>query len=193
MEALKSFMKRVKWDSIIISILTIAVGILCVAMPDRAGDVLCIVFGASLIAMSVTLFARFFGSKGFFGEHLLILAMIMLVLGIFCLIYPVSIQNILTVLFGLFIVIDSASSLNNSVYCAKARVKGWSVLFILSLLRIGLGVAVMFSNFDTVMIFAGCSLIFDGLTRFILTLVYSRKIKKAKKQIQSVKDDVIDI
>jgi len=117
---------------------------------------------------------------------LLILSIVTLALGIFCLVYPGTVQGILTVLFGLFIVIDSASSLSDSVYCAKADVKGWLLLFLLSLLTIILGVAVMFSTFDTVVVFAGCSLIVEGVRRLVVTLVFNKRIKEAKKSLKEL-------
>ena len=90
----------------------------------------------------------------------------------------------MTVLFGMFIVLDSVSSLSDSIYLCKAKIRGWTVLFVLSLITIILGVSVMFSSFETVMIFAGCSLIIEGVRKFVTTLIYSRKIKVAKKQLK---------
>ncbi len=189
MDKVQGFFKKVKWDSIIIATLTIVFGILCVAMPTRAGDVLCIVFGAMLLTMSVALFVRFFAVDRFFGANLLIAAAVMLILGIFCLVYTSTLQSILTVLFGIFIFVDSMTSLTDSILCAKAKIKGWWVLFVLSILTACLGVCVVFSNFDTVMIFAGCSLIIEGLRRLVTTLVFSHKIKQAKKQLSQTQND----
>lgn len=189
MDKVQGFFKKVKWDSIIIATLTIVFGILCVAMPTRAGDVLCIVFGAMLLTMSVSLFVRFFAVDRFFGANLLIAAAVMLILGIFCLVYTSTLQSILTVLFGIFIFVDSMTSLTDSILCAKAKIKGWWVLFVLSILTACLGVCVVFSNFDTVMIFAGCSLIIEGLRRLVTTLVFSHKIKQAKKQLTQTQND----
>lgn len=189
MDKVQGFFKKVKWDSIIIATLTIVFGILCVAMPTRAGDVLCIVFGAMLLTMSVALFVRFFTVYRFFGANLLIAAAVMLILGIFCLVYTSTLQSILTVLFGIFIFVDSMTSLTDSILCAKAQIKGWWVLFVLSILTACLGVCVIFSNFDTVMIFAGCSLIIEGLRRLVTTLVFSHKIKQAKKQLTQTQSD----
>lgn len=186
MEEVKSIFKRAKWDSIITALLTIVVGILCVAMPNESGDALCIVFGVSLLAISVGMFIRYFAYDRLFGEHLLILSIVTVALGIFCLVYPDTVQGIMTVLFGLFIVIDSASSLSDSVYCAKADVKGWLLLFLLSLLTIILGVAVMFSTFDTVVVFAGCSLIVEGVRRLVVTFVFNKRIKEAKKSLKEL-------
>lgn len=189
MYKVQGFFKKVKWDSIIIATLTIVFGILCVAMPTRAGDVLCIVFGAMFLTMSVALFVRFFTVDRFFGANLLIAAAVMLILGIFCLVYTSTLQSILTVLFGIFIFVDSMTSLTDSILCAKAQIKGWWVLFVLSILTACLGVCVIFSNFDTVMIFAGCSLIIEGLRRLVTTLVFSHKIKQAKKQLTQTQSD----
>lgn len=186
MEEVRNVFKRAKWDSIITSILAILVGVLCIAMPNESGDVLCTVFGVSLLVVCVSMFVRYFAYERLFGEHLLILSIVTLALGIFCLVYPNTIKGILTVLFGLFIVVDSASSLSDSVYCAKADIKGWLLLFLLSLLTIVLGVAVMFSTFDTVVVFAGCSLIVEGVRRLVVTLVFNKRIKDAKKSLKEM-------
>lgn len=192
MERIKEFFKRAKWDSIVIAILTILIGILCIAVPSRVADVLCVVFGISLIAMSIAVAVRYFAYGKFLGESLLVSAIVMLVLGIFCLIYPDTIQGILTVVFGLFIIVDSIESLADSICCAKAKIKGWIVLLVISLLTMALGVVVVFSTFETVMIFAGCSLIIEGVRRFIVTCVFSSRIKQAKKQLRDL-DDEIDV
>lgn len=186
MEEIKKFFKKCKWDSIIISILSVVLGILCIVMPNRSADVLTIVFGCSLIAIGITLFVRFISFDIIIGDRISMFAILMIILGIFCLIYPNTIQGILTVLFGLYIVVDSASTLNDSIYCSRAKTSGWLVLFILSLLSIVLGVAVMFSNFETVMIFAGVALIIEGIEHFVITIVYSRRINEAKKNIKEI-------
>ena len=51
----------------------------------------------------------------------------------------------------------------------------------------------MFSTFETVMIFAGCSLIIEGVKRFVLTLSFSHKIRQAKKEINKQLDKENDI
>lgn len=180
---MKEFFKKVKWDSIIISILTIALGILCVALPKTSGDAICIVFGCSLIAVGLMMFIRFFAYEHILGEYLFILAMLTVILGVFCLVYPNAIKSVVTILFGLYIVVDASVSLSDSISLARARIKGWFLLFILSLLSVCLGIVVMFSNFETVMIFAGISLILGGVRRMAMTLTFSKKVRDAKKKL----------
>lgn len=190
---MKEFFKKLKWDSIIVSLLTIAIGVLCIVMPSEAGDVLLIIFGAMLIAIGATLFVRFFTTDRLFASHIMIMAVVSIVLGVMCLVQRSALQSILTILLGLYIVVDSLSSIGDSIYLCKAKVSGWFILFLLSLLSCGLGVVVMFSTFDTVMIFAGVSLLIEGIKRFTLTLTFSTKIRSARKQFEKGMQDVIEI
>lgn len=183
MNKVKKFFTKLKWENIIAAILAIVVGVLFIILPKDSADVLCLIAGILLIfAGSFTLVAYIF--SGFFlGAHLLIVGIMLILLGTFCLTNPENIMKVLTVLFGLYIVIDGATSIVDSVYCAKAKIKGWGLLLVLAILSIGLGTVVMFSTFDTIMIFAGCSLIIDGVCDIIETIVFSHKIKEAKKKL----------
>lgn len=183
MNKVKKFFTKLKWENIIAAILAIVVGVLFIILPKDSADVLCLIAGILLIfAGAFTLVAYIF--SGFFlGAHLLIVGIMLILLGTFCLANPENIMEVLTVLFGLYIVIDGTTSIVDSVYCAKAKIKGWGLLLVLAILSIGLGTVVMFSTFDTIMIFAGCSLIIDGVCDIIETIVFSHKIKEAKKKL----------
>ena len=191
MNEVKSFFKRIRWESIIVAVLTIVVGILCVAMPEGSANVLCIVFGCSLIVMGCSLLIRYMVVDRFLGASMLIIAVTMLVSGIFFLIYPSTIKSILTVLFGLFIVVDSITTMADSIYCGRAGITGWWGVFVISILTTTLGITVMFLDFDAIMIFAGISLIVEGATRLITTLLFSHKLKKAKKVLLDKENDII--
>lgn len=197
METLKKGLSKVKWDFIITSVLMIAVGILCAVLPTDSANVLCYIFGGMLIISGTVIMTRYFMLNMMLGGYLLIVSITMVLGGIFCIVYPQAVQGILTVLFGLFIVIDSINSLSDSIVCAKAKVNGWWILFVLSLITAALGIAVMFSTFETVMIFAGVSLILEGVKNIVITITFNHKIKTAKKQVQKriaeLDDDIIDI
>lgn len=191
MTEVKNFFKKMKWDSLIISAITIAVGILCIVMPEDSAKILCIIFGCSLIAMGACLLVRFFTFDRLLGEHSLISAIVTITSGVFCLIYPDAVQSILTVLFGLLILVDSISSLADSICCARAGVRGWALLFTMSILTACLGIAVMFLDFNTIMIFAGVALIVEGAKRIITTLLFSHKIREAKKLLSDKSNDIV--
>lgn len=183
MNKVKKFFTKLKWENIIAAILAIVVGVLFIILPKDSADVLCLIAGILLICSGAFTLVAYIFSGFFLGTHLLIVGIMLILLGTFCLTNPENIMKVLTVLFGLYIVIDGATSIVDSVYCAKAKIKGWGLLLVLAILSIGLGTAVMFSTFDTIMIFAGCSLIIDGVCDIIETIVFSHKIKEAKKKL----------
>lgn len=187
----QNIFKKLKWDSIIVAALTIILGLLCVILPKGSGTALTYIFGAALVAMGITAVVRYFWGLRLISDMSLVIGTLMITLGVFTLINPSAIQAILVVLLGVFIIIDSMTEISESIYCARANVSGWFWLFLASVLTLGLGIVVAFSNFETVMILAGIALIIEGLKRLIITLVCAGKIREAKKQLMNAANDII--
>lgn len=193
MNELKKQFKLAKWDSILISVIVIAVGVLCIAMPDRSADVLCIVFGCSLLAIGITVFVKSVLYGGLFTSTAIVLSISITVTGIFCLVNPYVIQSILTVLFGLFILLDSAQGLADGIDCARAGISGWVILVITSALTMVLGIIIMFyTTFESVMIITGIALVVEGVRRLVITLTFSAKVNKAKKQLGKMVNEIYE-
>ena len=179
MNELKKQFKLAKWDSILISVIVIAVGVLCIAMPDRSADVLCIVFGCSLLAIGITVFVKSVLYGGLFTSTAIVLSISLTVTGIFCLVNPYVIQSILTVLFG--------------IACARAGISGWVILVITSALTMLLGIIIMFyTTFESVMIITGIALVVEGVRRLVITLTFSAKVNKAKKQLDKMVNEIYE-
>lgn len=191
MNELKKAFRKCKWDSILAAVLAIVAGILFIALPETSANVLCAVSGILLIVFGIFAIAAFVSGGFLLGGYTLIMGIAFLLSGLFFLLHPEMIQGILTVLFGIFIVADGASTMVDSVYCAKAHIRGWFWLLLLSAVSVVLGCVVTFGTFDTVMLFAGISLVVDGVCDLIVTLLFTRRIKEAKKKLQSRKDDII--
>lgn len=187
----QNIFKKLKWDSIIVAALTIILGLLCVILPKGSGTALTYIFGAALVAMGITAVVRYFWGLRLISDMSLVIGTLMITLGVFTLINPSAIQSILVVLLGVFIIIDSMTEISESIYCARANVSGWFWLFLASVLTLGLGIVVAFSNFETVMILAGIALIIEGLKRLIITLVCAGKIREAKKQLMNAANEII--
>ncbi len=170
-----------KWDSIVIALITIALGLVCILLPTESASVLTTVLGVCLIVSGVVLFVQFCMLGGFIAGNLLVTSIAMLLVGVLCLMRPDLVQDFLTVLFGLYIFVDSLLALSDSLVCASARVSGWIIMFACSLVTAVLGIVVMFASFEWVMIFAGASLIVEGVRRLVITLTMSGKVRQAKK------------
>lgn len=192
MNEIKRQIKIAKWDKVITALLAIVVGVLFIVLPDSSSDVLCTISGIVLMTAGVVAIIAFASYGFFFGGHALISGIALLLAGLFCIVNPNVVKDLLTVIFGIFIVIDGSTSIADSIECERAHVDGWVGMLLLSIITVVLGVLVMFGPFDTVMIFAGISLIVDGLCDIIMICVFSHKIREAKKLLHD-KDDVIYI
>ena len=158
---------------------------LFIVLPDSSSDVLCAISGIVLMVAGVVAIVAFASYGFFFSGHALLA-------GLFCIVNPNVVKDLLTVIFGIFIVIDGSTSIADSIECARAHVEGWVGMLILSVVTVVLGGLVMFGPFDTVMIFAGISLIIDGICDIIMICVFSHKVREAKKILHD-KDNVIYI
>ena len=122
MDNLEKAFGRFKWDIIIISVLTVALGVICVIMPETSGDVLSLIFGILMICVGLTLFVKYIVYGGFiFGGYILIPALSLLAFGIFCVTNPRLLQGMLTVLLGIYIVVDSSVAVSETVLCKRGR------------------------------------------------------------------------
>ncbi len=187
---LKEFFNKVKWEVVLTALFAITIGILFVCLPESSSDVLCTVVGIIFLVLGFAFLLRCIMSGFLFVGGMLLLSVVFIMGGIFCLTQPAIVKSILTVVFGLFLIIDGLSKVQDGVYCARDKVKGWWVLVLDAILMVVLGTIVMFGTFEYVMIFAGISLIVDGVCDIVLTLTFSSKVKKVEKQI---KQSYIDI
>lgn len=192
MKQIKKFFQKIKLEVIVTAVLAIVLGILFIVMPNESADTLCTVSGILLICAGVVAIVAFIAYGFVFGGYLLILGIALILSGIFCLTYPVIVTELLTIIFGIYIIVDGTTSFIDSIYCARAHIKGWIFLTLLAILSIALGTVVMFGTFDTIMIFAGYCLIIDGICDIIEVTVFSHKIKAAKKKILE-DTDIIDM
>ena len=190
MSSVKEKAKKFKWDNIIIALLTLALGILCLIFPHETGNILVYVFGGMVLFLSILLFVRSFYLISSLSVCSLVLAVVLLAIGIFTVCYPQFIYTLLPFFFGLSIVVDSASSLAESIQYGHMKIRGWWLLMIASIILIIFGIVVMmFANFDDVMIIAGIAFIIDSIRRFVFTFTIESKVKRFKKDV----DEAIDV
>ena len=189
MDAIKNFCKKVKWEALIASLFVIAIGILFVTLPESSAQTICYVAGAMFILLGVMLLLRYCFAYSLFGSYVLILSIMLMFVGLLTLIRPDLVQGIITFIFGIYLVAEGAIQIQNAIECKKARAKGAWAFVVSAILSITLGVMIMLNTFTSVMIFCGISLIVDGVCDFIVTIVFSAKVKKAHNSIKEIMED----
>ena len=184
MESIRGYFKALKWRSLIVAFSAILLGLLFILTPQASADVICYVAGILLLASGIAAVISYLASGRLFGSYALVSGIVLLVCGVFCLLRPEIIQGLLTVLFGVFLVIDGMMTLQDGVDCARARRAGWWVPALLGAVTIALGCVVLFGKFDSIMLLAGISLIADGVFDLIVTLAFSKRIRTAREKLR---------
>ena len=184
MESIRGYFKALKWRSLIVAFSAILLGLLFILTPQTSANVICYVAGILLLASGIAAVISYLASGRLFGSYALVSGIVLLVCGVFCLLRPEIIQGLLTVLFGVFLVIDGMMTLQDGVDCARARLAGWWVPALLGAVTIALGCVVLFGKFDSIMLLAGISLIVDGVFDLIVTFAFSKRIRTAREKLR---------
>ena len=115
MESIRGYFKALKWRSLIVAFSAILLGLLFILTPQASADVICYVAGILLLASGIAAVISYLASGRLFGSYALVSGIVLLVCGVFCLLRPEIIQGLLTVLFGVFLVIDGMMTLQDGV------------------------------------------------------------------------------
>ncbi len=183
MGSIRSYFKCLKWRSLIIAFSAILIGLLFILTPQTSADVICYVAGILLLASGIAAVVSYLASGRLFGSYALVSGIVLLVCGVFCLLRPEVIQGLLTVIFGVFLVIDGMVTLQDGIDCARAKLGGWWVLAALAVITIALGCVILFGKFGSIMLLAGISLIVDGVFDLIATLAFSKRVREARQKL----------
>ncbi len=184
MSNIKESLQKVKWDSILIAVITIALGIVCIAVPYSAASALSIILGSCLIVMGAIMIAKCLYIRPIVFSSYFVVAILFVVLGIFCIVERGLVAQIMSIIFGLFMVIDSIDSLSESILMCKAHISGWWIMLAASCVTIVLGFVMMFTDPSTMMLYVGICLMIEGIRRLVVTLVFAQKVKEAKKVLE---------
>ncbi len=184
---------RIVWlkrGRIVTALLAVALGLLFVVMPEASADALAALSGILLILAGVVSLAVFLRYGIVAGNRSLIAAIVLVLAGIFCLAHPDAVQTVLSVIFGMLIVIDGSQFFAAGIECARVKMKGWFLMILLSLLIVVFGGIVLLGSFDAFMVFVGIALVADGICKLIITCAFSRRINEAKKKMNEMRNTI---
>lgn len=178
-------------DSTIMAILAIIMGILLIATPVTSGVFICVLSGIFLIGMGVVAMFGFFAYGPILAGYSLVMGIAMAMCGLLCLVQPGLVMGLLTVIFGIFVVVDASTTLADGIHCIRNKVSGGVFITILSAVMLVLGIFVMFGPAETVVLLLGWVLVLDGIFDIVFMLVFGKRIREAREAFS--KDNVIDL
>lgn len=119
----------------------------------------------------------------------LVFSIISLVIGVLFLIHPSWVMSFLSIIVGIYILIEGALKVKIAIDAKKQQVKGWWVLLVAALISIGISIVLICNPFGISKIFMfllGLALLLNGIEN-IMHAVYTKKI------LQDMSTEIIDM
>ena len=192
------FFSRIKWTYVIISVFFLVLGILMLVRPDASFTVICRGLGIlAAIFGALRVLQYFIRTPQGVGQRYDLAG------GLFCLLIAAllilrarEVAAILSVIVGIFILIDSVFRLQVALDAHRTGVAAWGMMMILACISLLLGVLLVFDTFRgqaVISIIMGCALIYDALADLFTVFYVSRVVKGVKTAVREAIDDATAI
>ncbi len=138
-------LNKIKQQTAISSILLMILGLLMLVVPVQHDQILVEVLGYVILLVSGVLIWDFIAGKKKLGSYIVFtVALLLIVLGLFILISGNDILVVLSVLFGILLIIDGLhSTIYTWLYARRSGKKWWWILMILSITLIVAGLTIL--------------------------------------------------
>ena len=178
--------KRIKWSYVVLSAMFLLLGIYLVVNPETSLVMICRILGAAMAVFGVMkivlYFIRFDFAVGLFC----------IILGALMLWRAPALTDILSVMIGLLVLVDSVFKLQVAVDSRRMGAHSWWVTLVCTVVCLVLGILLVFNPFDgkqVLTIMMGVSLIVDGVQN-LCTVVYAAIfVKDVKAAVHDFVDD----
>lgn len=186
-DKLERAIREFRWSYIITALAFLVLGIVMVVKPTLAMNALCYLVGIVLTVYGGFNIISFLMAKERIVTFELIVGIFTAAIGIFTLISPSSITNILQLVLGLVIIIDSLLGLKRAFALRDLDSRGWCAMLILSIAAAVLGILFMVKKdlLGTLLFTAiGLVLTYQGISDLISVIQISIVGRRIKKEME---------
>ena len=185
----KTLLEQLKRNWIASAAVTILIGLVLLLFPGFTLSFISYCLGGVAIVMGVTRTVRYFRQDHtypFLFQSDLVVGLLTIGLGLFMITQPKTVMSLLPHIFGILLIGCGIGNILRSVDAKKAGFSQWGVLLALAIISIVLGWLILANPFgavETVVIFIGACLIYEGVTDIITTLLVGKRIDSWKKSL----------
>lgn len=195
---METILKKIRANVLISALLCIALGIVLVVWPGMSVKIVCRAIGAVLVINGLIRLLNFVFRKdgSLFSQMNLILGVVIALIGIWIFSRPDTIIALVPILVGVIIVIHGINNLEQAVSLFQSKYDKWWVALVLGLITVGFGVLLIFRPFeavDTLIMFIGLFLIYDGVSDIWIISRVSRTAKQLKQEMEAVDADAKEV
>ena len=181
---MKDFLKRIKADYLLSSLVCILLGIVFIVWRGAVLDVMGSIFAVVLIILGVIYLSSYFLeiiTNGFSA----IMGIIVLALGIWFLIQPDIVVSIIPILIGVVLIFHGVRGLMETLAAKKYGYSSWGVNMVLCIISIAFGIICVTNAFgimEKATIVVGIILIYNGLSNIWIASRSSKAEKAYNKE-----------
>lgn len=174
--------KKYKTGAIILSVLTIALGVVMIIWPDISALTACYLTGAICIAMGIYELIRYFelGLAGVLFRFDLGIGIFSILAGVILICHPMGAMTVLPIILGVYIIISGIFSIQTSTELRIFGYSSWWTSLVLGIIGVLLGVFMIFDPFTgaaALMIYIGISLLVTGIQSIYTIICLSKAFK----------------
>jgi uncharacterized membrane protein HdeD (DUF308 family) len=174
------------YASIVLSLIFIAIGVMCVIKPDISFDVISFVLTIIFIVNGILLLVADFRSRSIFMSNFLS-GVLSLVIGIVLLIHPNALKTILPFIVGIWFIVSALANMKFSFYLKNESTTYMILTIIMAIISIVCGFILIvkpLESLDVLIMTLGITFIIHSLSNIIDMFVIKKYINKIVKNIK---------
>lgn len=177
---MKEMIKRTAVVSIITSLIFAVLGIVMIANPEAAIEIVAAVLGITVIVIGAEKIISYFVMKGNldFFNYELIYGIVAILFGILIMTYSNTFASIVRIIIGIWIAYAGLMKINISFKLKSANISAWAVVLILSIISLLAGILVMFSNTSSIVILTAVVMIIYAIADIIDEIIFINNVDK---------------
>lgn len=177
---MKEMIKRTAVVSIITSLIFAVLGIVMIANPEAAIEIVAAVLGITVIVIGAEKIISYFVMKGNldFFNYELIYGIVAILFGILIMMHSNTFASIVRIIIGIWIAYAGLMKINISFKLKSANISAWAVVLILSIISLLAGILVMFSNTSSIVILTAVVMIIYAIADIIDEIIFINNVDK---------------
>lgn len=170
-------LKSIRNSLILSSLLYIVLGVVLLVMPELSLGFACLLIGGAVVIYGVVRLAAYLRGGPATDKLDLVLGVLLILLGLFLLIWIRFLLAFVPVVLGIYILIDSFGSLKRSLDMKALGFGRWWVSFLVAAALAICGLVMVLNPFGTIeglVMFIGLGFLIDGVTTLVNTILLER-------------------
>jgi len=176
---------RMKTNLLLLSVLSILIGIVLIAFPETTMITVGYVFAGCLIILGLVYVIAYFRKDIMeaYYQHDLVIGLVLILIAVCSILKVTMLIELIPIIMGIVVFTNGIIKLQHAIDLKRAKFGGWVYVLVFAILCISIGVILLAEPFETVKTFMrliGVGFVFGGVTDIITLYFLTKCIKNIK-------------